>query len=138
MPDLPDFRAMMAHGPDRHYLFERERPQESPMQNDNRIFEDLARVASGALSALTGVREEVEARLRDQFQHILDRMNLVRREEFDAVQAMAAKSRLEQERLAERLAALEARLDAEAAEPRHKSGRGHPAKPPKDEISPGT
>jgi len=111
---------------------------EAPMQNDNRIFEDLARVASGALSALTGVREEVEARLRDQFQHILDRMNLVRREEFEAVQAMAAKARTEQERLAERLAALEARLEAEPPEPRHKAGRRHGATPPKAESSPGT
>ncbi len=108
------------------------------MQNDNRIFEDLARVASGALSALTGVREEVEARLRDQFQHILDRMNLVRREEFEAVQAMAAKARAEQERLAERVAALEARLGAEPAEPRHKSHRAHSAKPSKEESSPGS
>jgi|SRR5579872_752034 len=105
------------------------------MQNDNRIFEDLARVASGALSALTGMREEVEARLRDQFQHILDRMNLVRREEFEAVQAMAAKARAEQEQLAERLAALEARLDAEHAEPRHKSTRKHAPAPSKDESS---
>src|SRR5579862_6072673 len=104
------------------------------MQNDNRIFEDLARVASGALSALTGVREEVEARLRDQFQHILDRMNLVRREEFEAVQAMAAKARDEQERLAERLAA----LGAEQAEPRQKSGRTRSAGQPKEESSPGS
>ena len=108
------------------------------MQNDKRIFEDLARVASGALSALTGVREEVEARLRDQVQHILDRMNLVRREEFEAVQAMAAKARDEQERLAERLAALEARLGAEPAEPRQKSARGPSAKSPKEENSSGS
>ncbi|HUN45425.1 MAG TPA: accessory factor UbiK family protein, partial [Stellaceae bacterium] len=94
------------------------------MQSDNRFLDDLARVASGALGALTGVREEVEARLRDQFQRILDRMDLVRREEFEAVQAMAAKARAEQERLAERVAALEAAL---AAEPRRKSGRGHAA-----------
>jgi BMFP domain-containing protein YqiC len=105
------------------------------MQNDNRIFEDLARVASGALSALTGVREEVEARLRDQFQHILDRMNLVRREEFEAVQAMAAKARAEQERLSERLAALEARLQAEPREPRVKPGRGQSTKSSKEENS---
>ena len=107
------------------------------MQNDNRIFEDLARVASGALSALTGVREEVEARLRDQFQHILDRMNLVRREEFEAVQAMAAKARDEQERLTERLAALEARLGAEQSEPRQKSGRARSPSQPKEENSTG-
>jgi BMFP domain-containing protein YqiC len=96
------------------------------MQTDNRILDDLARVASGALSALTGVREEVEARLRDQFQRILDRMNLVRREEFEAVEAMAAKARAEQERLAERLAALEARLGAEPRQnlPRRRSKSG--------------
>jgi len=105
------------------------------MQNDKRIFEDLARVASGALSALTGVREEVEARLRDQFQHILDRMNLVRREEFEAVQAMAAKARAEQERLAERLAALEARLDTEPHEPRRESGRKRAAGTAKGEST---
>jgi len=108
------------------------------MPSDNRIFEDLARVASGALSALTGVRDEVEARLRDQFQHILDRMNLVRREEFEAVQAMAAKARAEQERLAERLAALEARLAAEHPEPRQKPARARSASPPKDESSSGS
>ena len=92
------------------------------MQSENRFLDDLARVASGALGAITGVREEVEARLRDQFQRILDRMNLVRREEFEVVQAMAAKARVEQERLAERVAALEAGL---AAEPRRKPGRSH-------------
>ena len=108
------------------------------MQNDNRVFEDLARVASGALSALTGVREEIEARLRDQFQHILDRMNLVRREEFEAVQAMAAKAREEQERLTERLAALEVRLAAQTAEPRPKSARARSAEPSKEENSPGS
>jgi len=108
------------------------------MQNDNRIFEDLARVASGALSALTGVREEVEARLRDQFQHILDRMNLVRREEFEAVQAMAAKARAEQERLSERLTALEARLQAEPREPRVKPARAQSTKSAKEENSSNT
>ncbi|HTS94564.1 MAG TPA: accessory factor UbiK family protein [Stellaceae bacterium] len=99
------------------------------MQTDNRILDDLARVASGALSALTGMREEVEARLRDQFQRILDRMNLVRREEFEAVEAMAAKARAEQERLAERLAALEARLGAEPRQNparRRSKGRDEP------------
>lgn len=94
------------------------------MQSENRFLDDLARVASGALGAITGVREEVEARLRDQFQRILDRMNLVRREEFEAVQAMVAKARAEQERLAERVAALEAGL---AAEPRRKPTRAHPS-----------
>jgi BMFP domain-containing protein YqiC len=79
------------------------------MPNENRFFEDFARVASGALGALSGVREEVEARLKEQVERVLDRMNLVRREEFEAVQAMAAKARAAQEALEERVAALEAR-----------------------------
>lgn len=82
------------------------------MPSENRFFDDWARVASGAMSALTGAREEIEAHLKEQFQQILDRMNLVRREEFDAIQAMASKTRLEQERLADRIATLEARLGA--------------------------
>lgn len=80
------------------------------MQTDNRLLDDLARVATGALGALTGVRDEVETRLREQFERVLGRMNLVRREEFDAVQTMAAKARAAQEALEQRVAQLEARL----------------------------
>lgn len=87
------------------------------MQTENRLLDDLARVATGALGALTGVRDELETRLRDQFERILGRMNLVRREEFDAVQAMAAKARAEQEALAARVAQLEARLGIEGGAP---------------------
>jgi BMFP domain-containing protein YqiC len=82
------------------------------MQTQNRLLDDLARVATGALGALTGVRAEVELRLREQFERILARMDLVTREEFEAVRAMAAKARTEQEELARRVAALESRLDA--------------------------
>jgi BMFP domain-containing protein YqiC len=88
------------------------------MQTDNRFLDDLARVATGALGALTGVRSEVESRLREQLERVLARMDLVTREEFDAVQAMAAQARLEQEKLLQRIEALEAKLadaDAEAA-----------------------
>lgn len=88
------------------------------MAAENRIFEDLARVASGALGTLTGMREELETRIREQVERMLDRMNLVRREEFDAVQAMAAKARLAQEALEARVAALEARLATSGDKPR--------------------
>jgi BMFP domain-containing protein YqiC len=80
------------------------------MQTDNRLLDDLSRVATGAFSALTGVREEVETRMREQFEKILARMDVVTREEFDAVQAMASRARAEQEALALRVAALESRL----------------------------
>ncbi|MCG8356512.1 MAG: accessory factor UbiK family protein [Kiloniellales bacterium] len=80
------------------------------MQTQNRLLDDLARVAGGALGVASGMRGEIEARLREQFERVLARMDLVTREEFDAVRAMAVKAREEQEELAERLAALEAQL----------------------------
>ena len=84
------------------------------MAIDNRILDDLAKVASGALSGISGVKQEVEGRLRQQFERILAGMDLVRREEFEAVKAMAAKARSEQEDLAARLAQLESRLKSAA------------------------
>ncbi len=82
------------------------------MQTQNRLLDDLARVASGAIGIAAGMRGEIEARLREQFEKILLQMDLVGREEFDAVKAMAAKARAEQEDLVKRVAALEQRLKA--------------------------
>jgi BMFP domain-containing protein YqiC len=80
------------------------------MQSQNRFFDDVARVASGAVGALSGVRGEIEARIRDQLERLLAGMDLVDREEFEATKAMAAKAREEQELLLRRVEALEARL----------------------------
>ena len=78
------------------------------MQTDNPLLDDLAKVASGALGTLQGVKGEVTARLRDQFERVLANLDLVTREEFDAVKAMAAAARSENEAMAARLEALEA------------------------------
>jgi len=86
------------------------------MASENRLFDDLARMAGGAMGALAGVRQEIEARLREQMERWLASMDLVTREEFEAVKAMAAKARTEQERLEQRLAALESAV-AERAKP---------------------
>jgi hypothetical protein len=86
--------------------------QEAKLATENRLFDDLAKVASGALGTLNGMRGEFETRVREQVERMLDRMNLVRREEFDAVQAMASKARQAQEELETRVALLEARLVA--------------------------
>jgi BMFP domain-containing protein YqiC len=83
------------------------------MQSQNRFLDDMARVAAGAVGALSGVRGEIEARLRDQLERVLAGMDLVSREEFEAVKAMAAKAREEQEALQHRLEVLEARLAAQ-------------------------
>jgi BMFP domain-containing protein YqiC len=82
------------------------------MGMDNRFFDDFARVATGALSAFSGVREEAEARLREQFERLLARMDLVTREEFEAVQTMAVRAREAQEAMELRLQQLEAQLAA--------------------------
>jgi BMFP domain-containing protein YqiC len=78
------------------------------MQTENRFLDDLARMASGALSSFTAIREEMEARLRQRLETMLERMDLVTREEFDAIKAVAQAARADCESLAERVARLEA------------------------------
>jgi BMFP domain-containing protein YqiC len=82
------------------------------MQTNNRIFDDLAKVANGAMSIATGMRQEMEQLIRQQLERFLNDRDLVTREEFEAVKAMAVKAREEQEVMAARLAALEAGLAA--------------------------
>lgn len=85
------------------------------MLGDRRLFDDMARVASGAAGAFGGIRSRMEGELRDHVERLMLRMKLVTREEFEVVEALAQKARAEQEILTERLAALEARLAATAA-----------------------
>jgi len=80
------------------------------MQTSNRLLDDLAKVANGAASTFVGLKAEAEAMVRQQLQRLLADAELVSREEFDAVKAMAAKARTEQEKLQKRLDALEAKL----------------------------
>ena len=80
------------------------------MQTDNRLLDDMARAASGALGALAGVRAEIDSQIRALLEAWLKGQNLVTRDEFEAVKAMAAAARTETEVLTARLAALEATL----------------------------
>jgi len=91
------------------------------MQNQNRFFEDLSRVAGGAMGALSGFKAEFETMVRQQAERWFATLDLVPRDEFEAVRDMAAKARLEQEVLTERLAALEARLAEVEAKPARKA-----------------
>ncbi len=77
------------------------------MSTRNRMFDDAAKLAGGALGTLEGVRREIEALVRHQMERLLNSMELVTREEFDTVKAMAAKAREEQAAMAARLEALE-------------------------------
>ncbi len=90
------------------------------MQTDNRFLDDLAKVASGALGSVSGVKHEVEMRIQQQLERLLGRMNLVSRDEFDAMKAVAQAAREAQIRLEARILSLEARLagkDSSAAAP---------------------
>ena len=78
------------------------------MATPNRFFEDAARVAGGAIGTLTGVRRELENLIKHQLDRLLSGMDLVTREEFDAVKEMAAIARNENDRLEARITALEA------------------------------
>ena len=85
------------------------------MQSDNRFLDDLARLATGAMGALSGARSEVDQLVRQRMERLLADMDLVRRDEFEAVREMAVRAREENTRLAERLATLEAALASGAA-----------------------
>ena len=80
------------------------------MADRSRFFDDLAGVAGGAFSALAGLREELEATMRARIDEAIRKLDLVKREDLDAVQEMAANARTGQEKAEARAAALEARV----------------------------
>jgi BMFP domain-containing protein YqiC len=82
------------------------------MSDRPRFFDDLAGVAGGAISALAGLREEAEAMLRARMDDLIQRLDLVRREEMEAIQELAANARAGQEAAEVKLAAMEARMAA--------------------------
>ena len=82
------------------------------MTERSRFFDDIAGVAGGAFSALAGIREEVEATVRARVDEAIRKLDLVRREDMEAVQDTAANARAGQEAAEKRMAALESRLAA--------------------------
>jgi BMFP domain-containing protein YqiC len=84
-------------------------------QTTNRFFDEFARLMNDAAGVATGVRREVETVFRNQAERILRDLDLVKREEFEAVKEMARLAREESETLKARVAALEARLGAGGA-----------------------
>ena len=77
------------------------------MQTNNRLFEDAAKLAGGALGTLASVRREIEALMQQRMERLLAKLDLITRDEFETVRAMAALAREENEKLSARLAALE-------------------------------
>jgi len=78
------------------------------MQTDNPFLDGMAKLFTDAAGAANGVRTEVESIVRQRMERLVADMNLVSRDEFETVKAMAAKARTENESLAARVASLEA------------------------------
>ena len=83
----------------------------------SRLFDELAKVMTNAVGAAQGVRREVDSLVQAQVERVLNNLEMVKREEFEAVKAMAAKAREENDVLARRLEALESRLNQSGPNP---------------------
>ena len=81
-------------------------------QTNNRLLDEFAKLMTDAAGAAQGIQREVGTLVRAQGERLLRDMDVVSREEFEAVKAMAAKAREENEVLGQRLAALEAEIGA--------------------------
>ncbi|THD47834.1 MAG: accessory factor UbiK family protein [Bradyrhizobium sp.] len=84
-------------------------------QTSGRLFDEFSRFVTDAAGLAEGARREVETLVRAQLERLMAGMDVVSREEFEAAKEMAAKARSENETLAARIAALEARLGADKA-----------------------
>ena len=82
------------------------------VQTTNRIFDEMAKLMNDAAGVASGVRKEVETIFQAQAERILRNLDVVTREEFEAIKEMAAKARDENERLSARIAELEKKLRA--------------------------
>jgi BMFP domain-containing protein YqiC len=94
------------------------------VQTTNRFFDEVARLMNDAAGVAQGVRREFETLFRTQAERFLRDLDVVKREDFEAVKEMAAMAREENEALKSRVAALEAAIAGQRAQP------AAPAAPP--------
>jgi BMFP domain-containing protein YqiC len=76
----------------------------------SRFFDELAKLMSNAAGAAQGARREFDSLVRTQIERAMSGMDVVQREEFEAVKQMAAKAREENDRLQQRIDELQSRL----------------------------
>ena len=96
------------------------------MQSQNRLFDDFVKVMNGAAGTIAGMTREMQAAVQDRAREWIGGLDLVSREEFEAVRAMAVAAREENEALKARLDALEGKAPAAATKPSPKKGRSRP------------
>jgi BMFP domain-containing protein YqiC len=81
-----------------------------------KFLDDLAKVATGAIGSFSEVRHQVRSLVKERVDHMMGQMDLVSREEFERVEAVAEKARTRQEELEKRIAALERQSKKSALE----------------------
>jgi BMFP domain-containing protein YqiC len=100
------------------------------MPDRPKFFDDIAGVAGGAMSAFAGLREELTALIRARVDETVRKLDLVKREEFEVVAELARRAREQAETLADRLAQLEADINAAAPPPPSPPAPPTPLPPP--------
>jgi BMFP domain-containing protein YqiC len=85
------------------------------MQTENPLFADIAKLLNSAAGTMAGMGREARESARERMKEAMGGLDFVSREEFDTVKEMASKAREENEKLAKRVAALEAALQARPA-----------------------
>ncbi len=88
----------------------------------NRLLDEFAKLMTDAAGAAQGVRREVETAFQAQAERVLNSMDLVKRDEFEAVREMALKARAENAALSARIDSLEARLEGVELRKARKAG----------------
>ena len=83
---------------------------------NNRLFDEFAKLMTDAAGVAQGVRDEAETAIRAQLERFMGDMDLVTREEFEAVKAMAVAARDENDKLTARIAVLEEKLGLDASD----------------------
>lgn len=87
------------------------------LKTDNKFFDEFAKMATGAVSAFAGLREQIHTEIKTQVNRFIVEMDFVPREDFEIVEAMAREARLQNEKLTARLAEIEAHLGLKKSVP---------------------
>jgi len=96
------------------------------MQTDNRILDGMARFLTNAAGAAQAFKAEMETMMKSRVERMIADLDFVPRDEFDAVKAMAAKARAENDKLAARIAELEARMGVSKSKVRRSAPKRKP------------
>lgn len=93
------------------------------MQSQSRIFEDMSKIATSAMGTMAGVGREVETMIRGRVRDLVGGIDMIDRDEFEAVKAMAATARADAEALKTELAELRASMAASARPAKASAGK---------------